>query len=61
MKDKIYEFIMLILYWVAYGIAIGVIIVEGLQDSIQIMYFVSISILAIARTVSAVITLLDKE
>ena len=61
MKDKIYEFIMLILYWLSYGIAIGCVIFDGFQDSIQIMWFVCISILVIARTVSATITLLNKE
>lgn len=37
MKDKIYEFIMLILHWLLYGIAIGYVIAKGLQDSLQIM------------------------
>lgn len=61
MKDKIYEFIMLILYWVLYGIAIGCVIVEGFQYRLQIGWFVCITILVIARTFSAIITLLDKE
>ena len=61
MKDKIYEFIMLILYWVLYGVAIGCVILNGFQDSIQILWFVCISILVIARTFSAAITLLNKE
>ena len=61
MKYKIYEFVMLILYWVLYGIAIGCVIFNGLQDSIQFIWFVCISILVIARTFSATITLLDKE
>ena len=61
MKNKIYEFIMLILYLLLYGIAIGCLIVKGFQDSIQIVYFVSVSILVIARTFSATITLLNKE
>lgn len=61
MKYKIYEFIMLILYWVLYGIAIGCVIFNGLQDSIQFIWFVCISILVIARTFSATITLLVNE
>ena len=61
MKYKIYEFIMLILYWVLYGIAIGCVIFNGLQGSIQIVWFICISILVIARTFSAAITLLTKE
>ena len=61
MKYKIYEFIMLILYWVLYGIAIGCIIFNGLQDNIQIVWFICISILVIARTFTATITLLTEE
>lgn len=61
MKDKIYEFVMLILYCVLYGISIGCLIFRGFQDSMQIMWFVCVSILVIARTFSATITLLDKE
>lgn len=61
MKNKIYEFVMLILYWVLYGIAIGCLIFEGFQNAIQITWFVCISILVIGRTFSAVISLLTKE
>ena len=61
MKDRIYEFVMLILYWLLYGISIGYIIAKGLQDSLQITWFVCLSILVIGRTVSATITLLNKE
>ena len=61
MKDKIYEFVMLILYCVLYGIAIGCLIFEGFQDAIQIIWFVCLSILVIARTFSATITLLDED
>lgn len=58
---KIYEFIMLILYWLLYGITIGCVIFKGLQDRIQIVWFISVSILVIARTLTATITLLTKE
>ena len=52
---------MLILYFVLYGVAIDCVIFNGLQDSIQLIWFVCISILVIARTFSAAITLLVKE
>ena len=61
MKYKTYEFIMLILYWVLYGMAIGVIICNGFKDALELMWFVCLSIFIIARTFSATITLLDKE
>ena len=61
MKNKIYEFVMLILYWLLYGITIGCLIAEGFQDGAQIMWFVCVSMLVIARTFSATITLLNKE
>ena len=60
-SEKIYEFIMLILHWVLYGILIGCIIFNGLQDSIEIAWFICVSILVIARTLTATITLLIKE
>lgn len=61
MKNKIYEFVMLILHWLLYGIAIGCLIFVGFQDRLEIVLFVCISIVVIARTFSAVITLLDDE
>lgn len=61
MKDKIYEFVMLILHWVLYGITIGCLIFEGFQDTGQFVWFVCLSILVIARTFSAVIFLLVVE
>lgn len=61
MKNKIYEFVMLILYWLLYGILIGCIIFYGLQSSIEIAWFICQSILVIARTLTATITLLTKE
>ena len=60
-SEKIYEFIMLILHWVLYGILIGCIIFNGLQSSIEIAWFICVSILVIARTLTAIITLLIKE
>lgn len=59
--EKIYEFLMLILHWVLYGILIGWIIFNGLQTSIEIAWFICVSILVIARTLTAAITLLTKE
>lgn len=59
--EKIYEFIMLILHWLLYGITIGCIIFNGLQNSIEIAGFICVSILVIARTLTAIITLLTKE
>ena len=61
MKNKIYEFVMLILHWLLYGILIGCIIFYGLQSSIEIAWFICASILVIARTLTATITLLTKE
>lgn len=58
---KIYEFVVLILHWVLYGIAIGCIIFNGLQTSIEIAWFICVSILVIARTLTATITLLTEE
>ena len=59
--EKIYEFIMLILHWLLYGISIGCIIFNGLQTSIEIAWFICVSILVLARTLTAIITLLTKE
>lgn len=61
MKNKIYEFVMLILHCVLYGIAIGFVIFNGLKDGLDIALLIGISILLIARVFSATITLLDKE
>lgn len=61
MKNKIYEFVMLILHWLLYGISIGCVIFNGLQDGIEIAWFICASILVIARTLTATITLLTKE
>ena len=61
MKDKIYEFVMLILQCVLYGFAIGFVIFNGLKDGIDIALFVGISILLITRVFSATKTLLDEE
>lgn len=61
MKNKIYEFVMLILQCVLYGIAIGFVIFNGLKNALDIALLVGISILLIARVFSATITLLDKE
>ena len=59
--EKIYEFVMLILHWLLYGIIIGYIIFNGLQSSIEIAWFICVSILVLARTLTATITLLSKE
>ena len=59
--EKIYEFIMLILHWLLYGITIGCIIFKGLQNSIDIAWFICASILVIARTLTATMTLLTEE
>lgn len=59
--EKIYEFVMLILHWLLYGISIGCTIFNGLRNSIEIAWFICASILVIARTLTATITLLTKE
>ena len=59
--EKIYEFIMLILHWLLYGISIGCVIFKGFKDSIEVAWFICISILVIARTLTATMTLLRKE
>lgn len=59
MKNKIYEFVMLILHWLLYGMAISCVIFVGFRDRAEIVLFVCISIIVITRTFSAVITLLD--
>ena len=59
--EKIYEFIMLILHWLLYGITIGCVIFNGLRNNIEIVWFICASILVIARTLTATITLLTKE
>lgn len=61
MKNKIYEFVMLMLYWLLYGISIGCIIFNGLQTNVDIVWFICVSILVIARTLTATMTLLTKE
>ena len=61
MINKIYEFVMLILHWLLYGISIGCIIFNGLQTSIEIAWLICVSILVFARTLTASITLLTKE
>ena len=61
MKNKIYEFVMLILQCVLYGFAIGFVIFNGFEDGIEIALFVGISILLIGRVFRATITLLDEE
>lgn len=61
MKNKIYEFVMLTLYWLLYGISIGCIIFNGLQTNVDIVWFICVSILVIARTLTATMTLLTKE
>ena len=58
---KIYEFVMLILYWLLYGISIGCIIFNGLRNSIEIVWFIYVSILVLVHTLTAIITLLTKE
>lgn len=59
--EKIYEFVMLILHWLLYGITIGCTIFNGLRNSIEIAWFICASTLVIARTLTATITLLTKE
>lgn len=61
MKNKICEFVMLVLHWLLYGISIGCIIFNGLQTSIELVWFICLSILVIARTLTATTTLLTKE
>ena len=61
MKKEIIEFIMLILHWLLYGISIGCIIFNGLKDGVEISWFICVSILVIARTLTAMMTLLTKE
>lgn len=61
MKDKIYEFVTLMLYCILYGIAIGRIIFFGIKDALEFALFVWVSILVIVRVFSATITLLKKE
>lgn len=61
MKNKIYEFIMFMLHWLLYGISIGYIICNGLQTNIEIVWFICLSIIVIARTLTATMTLLTKE
>ena len=59
--QKIYEFVMLILHWLLYGISIGCIIFNGLQTSIEFAQFICVSMLVLVRTLTATITLLTKE
>lgn len=59
MKDKIYEFVMLIIYWVLYGVAIGIVICTGFQNDLQIVLFVLVSAQVLLRTFSAIVVLLD--
>lgn len=61
MKDKIYDFVALIIYWVTYGVAIGCIIFEGFQNGLELAWFILISIWIIIRTFIAAIILLGKE
>ena len=61
MKDKICDFVALIIYWVTYGITIGCVIFEGFQNGLQVVWFVLVSIWIIIRTFIAAITLLVKE
>lgn len=61
MTNKICEFILLIFYWALCGIAIGVVIVNGLKDGLDIALLVCIFIQVLLRTFISAITLLNKE